>query len=217
MQHIKARLAEKFDMKDLGNLRYFLGMEIARNDYAISVSHWKYTLDLLKETSVMGSKPADTPMNSNVKLEIKNDEDLVDKGWYQRLVGKLIYISHTRPNITFVVSCVSQFMHFPSKSHMKAVYCILRHIKGTPRRGLLFKKNASRDIQLIIEADWVGSPIDRQYISGYCTFVWGNLVTWRSMKQNVVSQSSVEAELRAAALGICEGLWLRMFVEELVM
>ena len=143
IQHIKARLAEEFDMKDLGNLRYFLGMEITRNDYAISVSQRKYTLDLLKETDIMASKPTDTPMDSNVKLEKKNDEDMMDKGRYKRLFGKLIYLSHTWPDITFVVSCVSQFMHSPSKSQMKAVYRILRYLKGTPGRDLLFKKCAS--------------------------------------------------------------------------
>ena len=141
----------------------------------------------------MGSTPTDTPMDSNVKLEIKNDEDLVDKGRYQRLVGKFIYLSHTQPDITFVVSCVSQFMHSPSESHMKAICRILRYLKGTPGRGLLFKKSASQDIQLFTDADWASSPVDRRSISGYCTFLWGNLVTWRSKKQNVVSQSSAEA------------------------
>ena len=129
----ETRLAKEFDMKDLGNLRYFLGMEIARNDSAISISQQKYALDLLKETGMMGSKSVDTPMDSNVKFKIKSDEDPMDKGRYQRLVGKLIYFSHIWPNITFVVSCVSQFMHSPSESHMKAVYRILRNIgKGFP-------------------------------------------------------------------------------------
>ena len=77
----------------------------------------------------------------------------MDKGRYQRLVEKFIYLSHTRPDITFIVSCVSQFMHSPSESHMKAVYLILRYLKGTPGRGLLFKKSASRDIQLFTDAD----------------------------------------------------------------
>ena len=128
-------------------------MEITRNDSAISVSQRKYTLDLSKEIGMMGSKLDDTRMDSNVKLKIKNDEDLVDKGRYQRLVGKLIYLSHTRPDKTFVVSCVSQFMHSPSESQMKVVYRILRYLKGTPGRGLLFKKCASRDIQLFIDAN----------------------------------------------------------------
>ena len=158
-------------MKDLGNPRCFLGMEIARNDSAISVSQRKYILDLLKETGMMESKPVNTPIDSNVKLEIKNDEDPVDKGQYQRLVGKLIYLSHTQPHITFVVSCVSQFMHFPSRSHMKAVYRILRYLKGTLGRDLLFKKSTSHDIQLFIEADWASSPVYGRSISSYCTFI----------------------------------------------
>ncbi|XP_075498838.1 uncharacterized protein LOC142537165 [Primulina tabacum] len=215
MQRIKAELAREFDMKDLGNLRFFLGMEIARNKDSISVSQRKYTLDLLKETGMLGSKPADTPMDANLKLVINSDDKQVDKGSYQRLVGKLIHLSHTRPDIGFAVSCVSQFMHSPSETHMRALYRILRYLKGNPGRGLLFRRSKSRDIQMFVDADYAGSPIDRRSTSGYCSFVWGNLVTWRSKKQNVVARSSAEAELRSVALGTCEGLWIKMFLKEL--
>ena len=139
---IKGTLAKEFEMKDLGSLRYFLGMEIARNKAGISVSQRKYVLDLLKETGMMGCKLVDTPMDPNVKLEMNSDDEPVDKGRYQRLVGKLIYLALTRPDIAFAVSCVSQFMHSPANSHMNAVYRVLTYLKGTPRRGLFFKKNA---------------------------------------------------------------------------
>ena len=122
IQHIKRQLAAEFEMKDLGNLRHFLGMEIARNETGVSISQRKYTLDLLKETGMLGSKPVDTPMDPNIKLEIKPEDEPVDKGQYQRLVGKLIHLSYTRPDIAFSVSCISQFMHSPSKIHLQAVY-----------------------------------------------------------------------------------------------
>ena len=97
---------------------------------------------------------------------------------------------------------------------MEAVYRILRYLKMTPGKGLLFKKNECRNITLYSDADWAGSQVDRRSTTGYCSIVWGNLVTWRSKKQTVVS-SSAEAELRALAVTICEGIWIRRVMTEL--
>ena len=121
MRRVKKQLALEFEIKDLGNLRYFLGMEVARNRSGISVSQQKYVIDLLKETGMLGCKPADTPIDPRVKLDLHLGGAPVEKGQYQRLVGKLIYLSHTRPYIAFAVSCISQYMHAPLEAHMEAV------------------------------------------------------------------------------------------------
>ncbi|KAL9434214.1 hypothetical protein AB3S75_028943 [Citrus x aurantiifolia] len=215
MSRLKQNLAKEFEIKDLGQLKYFLGMEVARSKKGIVVSQRKYILDLLKETGMSGCKPSDTPIEANSKLgEVKNGVP-VDKGRYQRLVGRLIYLSHTRPDIAFAVSMVSQFMHSPYEEHLEAVYRILRYLKSTPGKGLFFKKNEKRGIEVYTDADWAGSVTDRRSTSGYCTFLWGNLVTWRSKKQNVVARSSAEAEFRSMAQGVCEILWLKRVLEEL--
>ncbi|PON55254.1 hypothetical protein PanWU01x14_189430 [Parasponia andersonii] len=96
------------------------------------------------------------------------------------MVGRLIYLSHTRPDITFAVSTVSQFMHSPCKAHLEAIYRILKYLKGTAGRGIFFKKNSKRTIEVFTYADWVGAIDDKKSTSGYWTFVWGNLVTWKS-------------------------------------
>jgi hypothetical protein len=210
-------LAKEFEIKDLGYLKYFLGMEVARSRKGIYVSQRKYVLDLLKETGMLGCKPADTPMDSTKKIGAENDSIPVDRGRYQRLVGRLIYLSHTRPDIGFAVSFVSQFMNNPTEDHMAAVNRILRYLKMTPGRGLLYKKCDNRNIEIYTDADWAGNIIDRRSTSGYCSYVWGNLVTWRSKKQHVVSRSSAESELRALALGICEGMWIQRLLKELGM
>ena len=219
IERIKKKLACDFEMKDLGDLRNFLKMEVARNKNEISVSQPKYVLDLLKETGMMGCRPVDTPMDANVKLNNKDDDQPIDKGQYQRLVGKLIYLAHTRLDIAFAVSCVSQFMHSPSKSHLDVVYRILKYLKGTLGRGLMFKKNEGRNIEVYVEVDWAGLVNDRRSTLGYCSYVWGNLLTWRSKKQSVVARSSAEAELRIESefvtLRICEILWLKMLLKEL--
>ena len=100
-------------------------------------------------------------MDENVKLDMKENDEPIDKGQFQRLVGKLIYLAHTRLDIAFAVSCVSQFMHSPSKSHLDAVYWILKYLKGTLGRGLLFQKNEERKVEVYVDANWVGSVIDK--------------------------------------------------------
>ena len=106
-------------------------------------------------------------------------------------------------------------MHTSYEEHMEAVYKILRYLKGTPGRGLIFKRSDQRRIEVYTNADWVGSVTDKRSTSGYCTFLWENLVTWRSKKQSVVARSSAEAEYRAMTQGICEIIWLKRVLEEL--
>lgn len=155
MERIKWKLSMEFEMKDLGNLRYFLKMEVARNKMVILVTQCKYVIDLLKETRMLACKPVDTPMDPNVKLKLKTNSNLVDKGRYQHLAGKLIYLFHTRPNIADYVSCVSQFMHSPSD--MEAVYRILKYLKGTPGKGLSFKKSEARAVEIL--QMWIGQVL----------------------------------------------------------
>ncbi|XP_059654522.1 secreted RxLR effector protein 161-like [Cornus florida] len=118
-------------------------------------------------------------------------------------------------DIAYAVSVVSQFMRNPKESHLKAVYRILQYLKGTLGRGILFKKGEGLTLEAYTDADYAVSVINRRSTSGYCTFLGGNLVTWRSKKQNVVARSSAEAEFRAMTPGICELLWLRIILEDL--
>lgn len=138
-----------------------------------------------------------------------------NKERYQRLVGKLIYLSHTRPDIAYAVSLISQYMHNPSEDHMDAALRILRYLKSAPGKGIMFSKNNHLSIEGYTDADWAASVSDRKSTSGYFTFVGGNLVTWRSKKQKVVALSSAEAEFRAMSKGLCELLWLKKLMDEI--
>ncbi|KAJ7951046.1 Retrovirus-related Pol polyprotein from transposon TNT 1-94 [Quillaja saponaria] len=211
---LKSHLAKEFEIKDLGKLCYFLGIEVAHSDRGIFLSQRQYVLDLLEETGMLGCRPATTPIETNHKLQ-SGDGEYVDRERYQRLVGRLIYLSHTRPDIAYAVSVVSQFMHDPRSDHLDAVHRILRYLKSAPGKGLLFENNRSLKLEAYTDADWAGSLDDRRSTSGYCTFVGGNLVSWRSKKQTVVSRSSAEAEYRAMVHGTCELLWLKKLMEEL--
>ncbi|KAL0544471.1 hypothetical protein IC582_019587 [Cucumis melo] len=196
ISQLKQRLGNGFDIKDLENLKYFLGMEVARSKEGISVSQRKYTLDLLTETGMLGCRLADIPIEFNCKLGNFDDQVSVDKEQYQRLCCQPVYAA-------------------PYEEHMEAVKRILRYLKTTLGKGLMFRKTDKKTIEAYTNSDWAGSVVDKKSTSGYCTFVWGNFVTWRSKKQSVVARSSAEAEYKAMSLGICEEIWLQKVLSDL--
>ncbi|XP_015169036.1 uncharacterized mitochondrial protein AtMg00810-like [Solanum tuberosum] len=176
---LKYFLHNKFQMKDLAPLRYFLGVEVNRRERGIL----KYILDLFADTGKLGAKPYSTLMVPNVHL--MTDDDDPEK--YRRLVGKLNYLIVTRPNISFAVSVVSQFMFVPMIKHWEALEQIMCYLKGSPGLGILYRNIIHTRVECFTN---VGSKIDRRSTTCYCVFVGGNLVSWRSNKQSVVSRSS---------------------------
>ncbi|RDX60598.1 hypothetical protein CR513_61247, partial [Mucuna pruriens] len=196
--NLKEKLATQFEMKELGKLKYFLGIEVAYSKQGIFISQRKYVLDLFKETEKLGCKISRVPIEQNHRIGCE-ESPIIEKSQYHRLVGKLIYLFHTRPDISHVVSVVSQFMHDPRERHLQAVERILQYLKASPGKGLLFRKEGMLSMEIYTDADYAGSVMDRISNLGYCIFLRGNLVTWRSNKQNMVARSSVEAEFRAMA------------------
>ncbi|RVW65328.1 Retrovirus-related Pol polyprotein from transposon RE2 [Vitis vinifera] len=124
-------LAKEFEIKALGRLKYFLGIEVAHSKQGIFISQEKYVTNLLKETGKTACKPASIPIDPNIRLGEAEKDATVDKEMYQCLVGRLIYLSHTRPNIAYAVSVINQFMHSPKEAHPRAAYQVLQYLKGT--------------------------------------------------------------------------------------
>ena len=120
-----------------------------------------------------------------------------------------MYLTHTRLDLSYSLSVVSQYMHSLSEEHMKAVFRILKYLKSSPGKGVMFTKGASLSVEGYTNADWASSIDDRRSTTRYLTFVGGNLVTWRSKKQGIIARSSVEVEYRYMAKGICELLWIK--------
>jgi hypothetical protein len=162
---------------------------------------------------MLGCRPCSSPIEKNHQTHADLGNP-VNREKYQRLVGRLIYLCQIRHDISYTVSVVSRYIHDPRTIHMDVVYGILRYLKGTPGKGLWFKKNKHMDLEGNCDADWASSRDDRKSTSRYCVFVGGNLVSWRRKKQAVVAKSTTEAEYRALALSLCEMMWLKHLLGE---
>jgi hypothetical protein len=150
--------------------------EAARGAERIILSQRKYVLDLLSETRILGCKPVISPIY--VKTEMSADaREQVDRERYQRLVGRLIYLCHTHPDISFAVSVVSHYMHDPRKDHMDAIFYIPRYLKSAPGKSLIFRNNGHMNIVGYCDSDWASCQDDRRSTCGYCMFVGGNLIS----------------------------------------
>ena len=167
---LKVQLGKEFEVKNLGLLQYFHLIAVARGTGVLSQR--KYVLDLLTETGMLGCRPVASPIDPKIKLTELVAEK-VDRDRYQKLVGRLIYLTHTRPDISFAVHVVSRPMRDPRKDHMDAVYQILRYLKGAPGKGLIFRKHGHFNIEGYCDSDWASCADDRKSTSGYYMFVGG--------------------------------------------
>ncbi|CAL8150569.1 unnamed protein product [Prunus armeniaca] len=211
---LKQFLHSRFRIKDLGDLKYFLGIEVSRSKRGISISQRKYTLKILKDGGILGAKPVNFPMEQNIKLS-DTGELLRDPSQYRRLVGRLIYLTITRPYIMYSVHVLSRFMHAPRRPHMEAALRVLRYLKSAPGQGLFFSSQNDLSLRAFCDSDWAGCPMTRRSTTGYCVFLGSSLVSWRTKRQKTVSLSSAEAEYRAMTGTCCELSWLRSLLKDL--
>ena len=199
------KLSTIFPVKDLGPLHYFLGLEVQRSSAGLFLHQSKYILDLLQKTNMEGAKPCLTPLGS-IKLD-HTGPLLPDPLRVQIHCRCLAILTWTRPDLSFAVNQVCQFMHAPREPHLQAAKRILRFLKATVSHGLWFKKG---DIHLTAysDADWAGCLFDRRSTSGYCIFLGSNLISWSAKKQPTVARSSTEAEYRSLAHTAAEMTWI---------
>ncbi|GJX46110.1 retrovirus-related pol polyprotein from transposon TNT 1-94 [Tanacetum coccineum] len=215
IQNLKSQLSSHFHMKDLGELNYFLGLEICKGDQGIFVSQKKYALDLLKEPGLSNAKAYKMPMDSDVKLQADIGTPLPDPEVYKRYIGTLIYLTITRPDICYIVLLLSQFMQNPTSVHMQAVKHLLRYLLNSPGQGILLAHKSVVQLTAYCNSDWASCPMTRRSNTGYCILLGQSPVSWKSMKQRVVSRSLAEAEYRAMALTCCEVTWLVSLLKDL--
>uniref|UniRef100_A0A2N9IFB3 AP2/ERF domain-containing protein n=1 Tax=Fagus sylvatica TaxID=28930 RepID=A0A2N9IFB3_FAGSY len=207
-------LQSTFELKDLGPLHYFLGLQLQYHTSGFTVHQTKYATDLLSRFNMTSCKPSSTPFASSSRLTPTQGHPFSDPTSFRSLVGALQYLTFTRPDLSFAVNQVCQFMHKPTDAHLMAAKRILRYLRGTLHRGLLFRPS-SLHLQAYADADWAGDPVDRRSTSGNIVFHGSTPITWVSKKQNTVSRSSTEAEYRSLASTTAELFWIRMVLKDL--
>lgn len=209
--HRCKELTSKFEMKDLGLMHFFLGLEVWQRPNEIILSQGKYTIDILKRFGMLDCKSMPTSMETNLKKlrEAAASSDLVDPTMYMQLIGSLMYLVNTRLDICYAVSALSQFMSKSRQIHLVAAKHILRYLRGTVGYGLKYSSNTVLNLEGYSDSDWAGSVTDRKSISGVCFSLGSAMISWCSRKQSSVALSTAEVEYISACVASCEAVWLR--------
>ncbi|XP_065873013.1 uncharacterized mitochondrial protein AtMg00810-like [Euphorbia lathyris] len=212
---VKSFLHKLFTIKDLGSAKYFLGIEIAHSSTGILLSQTKYINDIIQDAGLIDATTVANPMTHSIILS-EPGLPLTDPFVYRRLIGRLLYLQFTRPDLTFVTQQLSQYMQTPCDHHLKAVLHVLRYLKGTSHFGLLYP--SSSDLNIVTaycDANWGKCKETRRSITGYCIFLGSSLISWKTKKQNTVSRSSAEVEYRSMATTSCELKWIQYILGDL--
>lgn len=167
----------KFRIKNLGQLRYFLGLEIARSSSGIFLNQRKYVLELLEDTVFLGAEPVSTPIDPSTKLSSNIRTPLVDLSSYRKLIGRLLYLTNTRPDISFSVQYLSQLMANPLDSHYQAATCVLRYLKAFPAKGILFSNSSPLKLHGFGDSYWARCLDSRKSVTGFCVFLGDSLLS----------------------------------------
>jgi hypothetical protein len=187
-------MKQEFEMSMIGELTYFLGLQVKQSSEGIFISQSKYAKDLVKQFGLDGKSHARTLMNTSAKISVDLIGKSVDPILYRSMIGSLLYLTASRPDIAFSVGVCARFQANPKESHLTAVKCIIRYVNDTINHGLWYSREKNLVFAGYSDADWTGNDDDRKSKFGGCFYVGNNLVAWLSKKQSSISLSTVEAE-----------------------
>lgn len=219
LESVKGMLTERFKMKDMGRLKHFLGIDFEQTEGLVKMSQEKYVNKILERFDMQNCKSRETPCE--LKLDFSEDaEKMKDKRKFREAVGSLIYLSTcTRPDLSFVVSKLSQNFAEPTEQHWNTVKHVFRYLKGTTKHELSFRKNDTEKLGLKVysDADWASDTQDRRSTSGYCVSLSeeSSLISWKTRKQSTVALSTCEAEYMSLASAIQECIYLKQLLRNM--
>ena len=214
LEKFKSSMKEEFDMTDLGRMKYFLGVEVIQDEEGIFIHQGKYAGEILERFNLQCGNAVKNPIVPGSRLSKEGEGSKVDATLYKQLVGSLMYITSTRPDLMFVVCLLSRYMGAPTEQHLQAAKRVLRYLKGTQFHGLFYKRGGGEELIVYTDSDYAGDIDDRRSTSGYAFMLSGAVVAWASKKQPVVTLSTTEAEFVAAAFCACQCVWMRRILEE---
>ncbi|GKB11488.1 retrovirus-related pol polyprotein from transposon TNT 1-94 [Tanacetum coccineum] len=200
---------DESEMSMMGELNFFLGLQIKQIEDGIFFNQSKYIKEMLKKFGLEDSKPMKTPMSSDTKLTKDEECESVDSTKYRGMIGSLLYLTASRPDIMFSVCLCARFQEAPKTSHLEAVKRIFRYIKGTTHLGLWYPKGTGIETVVYADSDHAGDYVDRKSTSGICTFVGCCLTSWFSKKQTALAISTTEAEYVSAGKACQQALWMK--------
>ncbi|KAH9780462.1 hypothetical protein KPL71_008083 [Citrus sinensis] len=206
--------SKEFEMSMMGELKYFLGLQIKQSEEGIFINQAKYVKDLLKRFGIDDSKTKNTPMSTTTKLDKDEKGKEVDIKMYRGMIGSLLYLTASRPDIMFSVCLCARFQSCPKESHLLAVKRIFRYLSGTIDIGLWYPRGTHIDLTCFSDADFAGYKVDRKSTSGTCYILGHSLVSWFSKKQNSVALSTTEAEYIAAGSCCAQALWMKQTLRD---
>ncbi|KAL9997723.1 putative RNA-directed DNA polymerase [Helianthus debilis subsp. tardiflorus] len=215
VQKVIRSLSDKFSIKDLGMLHHFLGIEVISTVNGLFLSQHAHIQNLLTKFHVDGAKSVTTPLSSTETLALVDGSSKIDPTPYRQLVGSLQYLAFTRPDVSFAVNRLSQYMHAPTERHWQALKRVLRYLKGTIHHGLFLNRGSRLDLEAFTDSDWGGISDGGRSTTAYIMYLGSNIISWRSSRQKSVSRSSTEAEYKALANGAAELSWVQNLLLEL--
>ncbi|GKA56477.1 putative ribonuclease H-like domain-containing protein [Tanacetum coccineum] len=205
----EALMKSKFQMSSMGELTFFLGLQVKQKEDGIFISQDKYVAEILKKFDFVSVKTASTPIETQKPLVKDEEASDVDVHLYRSMIGSLMYLTASRPDIMFAVCACSRFQVTPKTSHLNAVKRIFRYLKGKPKLGLWYPRVSSFDLEAYSDSDYAGANLDRKSTTGGCQFLGRRLISWQCKKQTIVATSTTEAEYVAAANCCGQVLWIQ--------
>ncbi|CAM8934363.1 unnamed protein product [Rhodiola kirilowii] len=201
-------------MSMVGEMNYFLGLQVTQKEDGIFISQSKYAKNLIKKFDLEKASHKRTTAATHIKITKDEAGTKVDQTLYRSMIGSLLYLTASRPDIAYAVGVCARYQADPKESHLRQVKRVIKYVCGTANFGIWYTKDTNPHLVVYCDVDWAGNAEDQKSTSGGCFCLGNNLVSWFSKKQNNISLSTAEAEYIAAGSSCTQLLWMKQMLSE---